>query len=183
MAYPISQNWCKKNVMNAPFNKNAASGLLGNLTKAQRDVLDRVLLHRTSKEIARELNISPNTVDQRVKAARQKLGTADRAETARLYAQLKLICGQTTYDTPVIDLETTDKQEGLRELSSGDVFTLRDAQIGRDFYWEHPADPLEALDAKFGRWGRVGAILVCALAIVLIVLVVTAISVTIGNLV
>ncbi|MDT9012928.1 helix-turn-helix transcriptional regulator [Novosphingobium sp. APW14] len=58
------------------------------ITDRQRAVLDLVVQHWTSKEIARELGISPNTVDQRINAVRTKLGARDRAETARLYAEL-----------------------------------------------------------------------------------------------
>ena len=62
---------------------------LGSLTDRQREVLDMVLEHKTSKEIARELGIGPKTVDRHIDAAREKLGVADRNAAARLYARLR----------------------------------------------------------------------------------------------
>lgn len=56
---------------------------IGRLTEAQRDVLRLIALRRTSKEIARELKISPVTVDQRVKRIQQILGASSRSEAAR----------------------------------------------------------------------------------------------------
>lgn len=76
-----------------PTDQTAAMAQLEMITDRQRAVLDLVVQHWTSKEIARELGISPNTVDQRINAVRTKLGARDRAETARLYAELNGISG------------------------------------------------------------------------------------------
>src|ERR1043166_2969179 len=62
---------------------------LGSLTDRQREVLDMVLEHKTSKEIARELGIGPKTVDRHIDAAREKLGVADRNAAAGLAAGLR----------------------------------------------------------------------------------------------
>jgi DNA-binding CsgD family transcriptional regulator len=56
------------------------------LTEGQRECLRRVLRHQTSKDIARELGISPHTVDQRLRIAAKTLGVASRIEAARLLA-------------------------------------------------------------------------------------------------
>lgn len=42
---------------------------------------------RSSKEIARILDISPHTVDQRLKRAQSILGASSRAEAARMFAK------------------------------------------------------------------------------------------------
>ena len=68
---------------------------MASITDRQREVLDLVVQYRTSKEIARALNISPNTVDQRINGVRTKLGAKDRAETARMYAALDRRCRET----------------------------------------------------------------------------------------
>jgi DNA-binding CsgD family transcriptional regulator len=60
---------------------------IARLTEGQRDCLRRVLMHMSSKDIARELDISPHTVDQRLRVAIQTLGVASRFEAARLLAQ------------------------------------------------------------------------------------------------
>jgi DNA-binding CsgD family transcriptional regulator len=60
---------------------------LGGLTERQIVCLRMVAAHMTSKEIARVLNISPYTVDQRLDAARRKLNVASRKEAALIFAQ------------------------------------------------------------------------------------------------
>jgi DNA-binding CsgD family transcriptional regulator len=68
-----------------PDNDIAA---LDALTVKQREVLDLLIQHKTSKEIARELGISPHTVDQRVQSAKERLGAESRSEAAVEYRRL-----------------------------------------------------------------------------------------------
>ncbi len=68
------------------------------LTAKQREVLDLLIQHKTSKEISRLLGISPYTVDQRINLARAKLDLANRNEVAHVYRQLV-----STYQQPVYD--------------------------------------------------------------------------------
>lgn len=58
------------------------------LTLKQRQVLDLLIQHKTSKEISRLLGISPHTVDQRIMLARAKLQVATRNEVAQAYRHL-----------------------------------------------------------------------------------------------
>ena len=64
-----------------------ASHRAATLPEHQRVCLRMVLEHKSSKEIALELGISPHTVDQRVKAAMQTLGVGSRVAAARLLAE------------------------------------------------------------------------------------------------
>ena len=57
------------------------------LSQGQLDCLRLVNQHLSSKEIAGELNISPHTVDQRIRQSLQILGVERRAQAARLVAQ------------------------------------------------------------------------------------------------
>ena len=57
------------------------------LTSGQLDCLRLVDQHLSSKEIAVELDISPHTVDQRIRQALGILGVERRAQAARLVAQ------------------------------------------------------------------------------------------------
>lgn len=57
------------------------------LTDGQKQCLRLVGQLKTSKEIARELGISPHTVDQRIKVAIRMLGVEGRADAARLLAE------------------------------------------------------------------------------------------------
>lgn len=56
------------------------------LKDGQRDCLRLVLAHLNSKEIARELGVSPHTVDQRLRTAMRILDVQSRFEAARKFA-------------------------------------------------------------------------------------------------
>lgn len=58
------------------------------LNDGQRDCLRLVLAHLNSKEIARELGVSPHTVDQRLRTAMRILDAQSRFEAARIFAAL-----------------------------------------------------------------------------------------------
>lgn len=64
------------------------SKILDELTSKQREVLDLLIQHKTSKEISRILGISPHTVDQRIMLARAKLKVRSRNEVAQVYSRL-----------------------------------------------------------------------------------------------
>jgi DNA-binding CsgD family transcriptional regulator len=53
------------------------------LTDAERDCLRLVYQHMTSKDIARQLGVSPHTVDMRLRQAIRKLDVSSRIEAAR----------------------------------------------------------------------------------------------------
>lgn len=57
------------------------------LTEGQRDCLRLVYGHMKSKDIARVLNVSPHTVDMRLRTAMKTLSVASRIEAARLLIQ------------------------------------------------------------------------------------------------
>lgn len=73
------------------------------LTEAQRRCLRLVLAHMTSKEIARELQLSPHTVDAHIKAAMKTLGTGSRVEAARMLAAIESPDGEPSpSDQPLV---------------------------------------------------------------------------------
>lgn len=63
----------------------AQADRVAKLSNAQRDCLRLVAEHRSSKEIARLLMISPHTVDQRLKRAANILAVDSRFEAARVF--------------------------------------------------------------------------------------------------
>jgi DNA-binding CsgD family transcriptional regulator len=76
--------------------------LLEDLTDKQKEVLDLLVLHKTSKQIARDLNISPHTVDQRIASARRKFGVDTRGELAAAYMAAQVRDGHAaTYEKSV----------------------------------------------------------------------------------
>ncbi len=88
--------------------------MLAGLTPKQREVLDLLIEHKTSKEIGRELGISPHTVDQRIQFAKEKLGASSRSEVAQLYRRLVEICGQLTYQDSRIAAAAAEADTGPR---------------------------------------------------------------------
>jgi DNA-binding CsgD family transcriptional regulator len=148
---------------------------LGNLTDKQVEVLDLLVHHHTTKQIARELDIAPNTVDQRLKAVRDKWGTRDRNETARLYALFLEACGKHPCGFQVIDQPDRIDQLHFRDLPRSSVFELADARALEHWYGaDRSWSGLETFDARFGKLGRVGAII--GLAAVIAVTVVAALA-------
>lgn len=138
-----------------------ACGQLAMLTDRQREVLDLVLAHKSSKEIAIALGISPNTVDQHIFTARDRLGASSRRELARAYAELVSGRGKTTSDFSWLETEALGGQVADKVSEVGPVFTLADAgTIKLPAPWEGPVTlrSLGALDRKLGVSGRILAI-------------------------
>jgi DNA-binding CsgD family transcriptional regulator len=136
---------------------------LGQLTAKERAVLDLVLQHKPTKEIARELQLAPNTVDMRLRSAREKLGTRDRNATARAYASLLQACGKTTCGSTVVEepgaLPVSDPWERRDEAT----FVLHDAAtwIDRAAPWDTAVQPTRSLEAfgdDLGAWARIALV-------------------------
>nr|WP_272914669.1 helix-turn-helix transcriptional regulator [Aurantiacibacter rhizosphaerae] len=85
------------------------------LTAKQRAVLDLLIQHKTSKEIARLLGISHYTVDQRVAAARKKLGVTSRNELAVTYRRIsekpENLSSEAAYRFPHVELDLDDRDQ------------------------------------------------------------------------
>ena len=56
------------------------------LSAAQIETLRHVYEHKNSKQIARLMNVSPHTVDERVRRSLKKLNASNRIEAARILA-------------------------------------------------------------------------------------------------
>jgi DNA-binding CsgD family transcriptional regulator len=117
---------------------------LARLSEGQRTCLRMVFMHMSSKDIARELGISPHTVDQRVKAAMQILGVDSRVEAARILARHE---GGGTYQPLVY--QTPDIAAGppiapipiLVEHGDADIHSgraMREGQAAFDAAFRHP---------------------------------------------
>jgi DNA-binding CsgD family transcriptional regulator len=59
----------------------------GRLSERQKQCLELVASGHTSKQIARQLNLSPSTVDNHLNAALERLGVDSRALAARIFVQ------------------------------------------------------------------------------------------------
>lgn len=104
------------------------AGIWARLSEKQRACLDLIVERKTSKQIARILEISKPTVDQRITAARTILGAANRDEAAIYYARLKAIYDRIIYDPaqlpPAPLLVPSDFPDG----DPTNVMTLGDAR-------------------------------------------------------
>jgi DNA-binding CsgD family transcriptional regulator len=145
---------------------------LGGLTCKQRQVLDLLIEHKTSKEIARRLCISPHTVDQRIQFAKEKLGARTRSEAAVVYRRLVETCEQVTYeDSGIAD------PDGIFEQPDGPQGPLPVSSL-RQRFRSRPSHGPEAdfqvvpelFDGRHGTLIRLGTIFAIALFLVLVVL-------------
>jgi DNA-binding CsgD family transcriptional regulator len=147
--------------------------MLAGLTPKQREVLDLLIEHKTSKEIARELGISPHTVDQRIQFAKEKLGANSRSEVAQLYRQLVEICGQLTYQDSRIAASAAEADNGPG-TQAGPLSALRRRERTypdqpRETESDYPVVP-ELFEGRYGTLIRLGAIIVIAVFLVFLVL-------------
>ena len=148
-------------------------GGLGGLTDKQRQVLDLLIEHKTSKEIARLLGISPHTVDQRIFFAKEKLGAASRNEAAATYRRLVAVSGRTTYEKTRI-AGSAATVESIPGLLAGPVLALRrpdmsqpESQVLNEL--DFRVVP-EWFDGRYGTLVRLSAIIAIAVFLVILVL-------------
>lgn len=87
---------------------------LDRLTAIQLETLRHVLEHRSSKEIARIMGVSPHTVDARIKAAIRNLGVTSRVEAARLLVEHGAAPAYQPliYQSPELASTATEQEEG-----------------------------------------------------------------------
>ena len=87
-------------------NSYAADRMAERVARLSQGQLDCLLLvdqHLNSKEIAAEFNISPHTVDQRIRQALQILGVERRTQAARIVARYKGPCQRLIHQSPHIE--------------------------------------------------------------------------------
>ena len=156
----------------AAFDDNAERDL-GGLTAKQREVLDLLIEHKTSKEIARQLGISPHTVDQRIFFAREKLGVGTRGEVAVAYRRMVAVSGRTTYQKTTIAVPAPASQTISGSLA-GQVLGLRSPELARPdgtalAELDYRVVP-ELFDGRYGTLVRLSAIIAIAVFMVILVL-------------
>ncbi len=154
------------------MSHNDADGpLLDCLTEGQRAALDHLIQFKTSKQIARDLGISPHTVEQRLRYARAKLGVHSRSDLAAKYRDIKEVCEKVACE----DFDLSYKPEPTYSPSSSDaepqLFANRpdrsDQDLGGDDAEEYRLVP-EMFEGPYGTGIRVAAI--AAVAVLLAVL-------------
>lgn len=131
---------------------------LGALTEKQRQVLDLLVQHKTSKEISRILGISPHTVDQRINFARAKLECQNRGQLANRYRELRSICERSVYQESYVSpaaflLNESDPDEPERVLIvKHSIWTEEDERPSTESdYWAVPG----IFEGRSGVWMRI----------------------------
>lgn len=144
------------------------------LTAKQRECLHLVVQRKSSKEIARILNISKPAVDQRLDSARRKLDVMTRDEAAIIYARAVGSYDRIIYDPTYLpsDVEIEDSSS---QSDHPESFMLEDAAASYGFKPSHESDLwLQALKEPRGDLGTLERIAIMVgmtigiLAIVLI---------------
>ena len=90
------------------------------LSVAQIETLRHVYEHKNSKQIARLMNVSPHTVDERVRRSLKKLNASSRIEAARILAVNGVFDHVTPYQPLTYQL-----------IDLGDAPAAPDAEPGR----------------------------------------------------
>lgn len=140
----------------------AATDRLAKLTDGQKECLRLVYRHMSSKDIARELGISPHSVDARLRSAIRALGVAARTDAALLLAAHE---AGAPYQSPVYQSPHVAAAAASVMLDP-DNDTGRNTDEERDFYrlpdmeGQHARRVAESV-AAFDRsadpfWGRQG---------------------------
>lgn len=150
-----------------------AEELLGKLTDKQRETLDLLLHHKTSKEIARDLEISPHTVEQRLRGAKRRLGVSRRSDLATAYRHLLLVCEETVYqesDVVIPALKLSNERETTASL---DLFVTKQdtvslSSVNDSIEYVHLAPAI--FEGRSGTWVRIGAVFAIAAAIIILVI-------------
>lgn len=143
------------------------------LTEAQRACLRRVFQHMTSKDIARELGISPHTVDQRLRVAARALGVAGRVEAARLLAHYEGLTPdvyqQPAYQAPAV--APAEPPASVTEATAGEQHPVereygehaRERQLSYQAFVPEPSGAMslpfptrDGEENKLGPWQRLG---------------------------
>jgi len=161
---------------------SADAATLAALTDKQREVLDLLIEHKTSKEISRLIGISPHTVDQRLAQARAKLGGGNRGEVANEYRRLKSLWEGAVYQFSYID-KTAYLADSLHGTDHDEPETAHLPEAG--LATSQTADFRVGSELFEGQWGtlaRLVAILAIALFLVLLVLGGVSMFVSLSNL-
>ena len=102
-------------------------GGVENLTPAQKACLRLVFLHYSSKDIGRELFISPHTVDNHIKSAVARIGAKNRFDAARHLAdsegapERRTLASQSAIiSAPMLSAEYPSHDDSLEREGFGD---------------------------------------------------------------
>lgn len=94
--------------------------VLDSLSDSQRQCLRLVAQNKSSKEIAIELGLSPNTVDQYLARAAATLGCSNRREAARIFAEQESEYRKSEYKTAELVTDGLSEDHMAVRLDDGE---------------------------------------------------------------
>ncbi len=153
---------------------------LAGLTDKQREVLALVVERKTSKQIARILNISKPAVDQRITNARDALGVASRDEAALIFMRQSATYDRITYDPACVPLPAENHATQTQEMRLQTSFVSVDGPVNTDHQALHlgigqpgnlRTQILERLSGENRVLSRLSVILFAAVAIISLLLI------------
>lgn len=103
------------------------------LSAAQIETLRHVFEHKNSKEIARIMDVSPHTVDERVRRALKKLNVSNRIEAATILARHGVFDQVTPYQPLTYQLFDLGAAAAADEAGAGQGSIRRLFDIGSPF--------------------------------------------------
>ena len=135
------------------------------LTAKQREVLELLLEHMTSKEIAAQLGVSHHTVDQRIGIAKKKFDVFTRSELLSAYKRAtsagRKDNGKPVYENSYISASAIPLSKSVTSEIEGDL--VKADRVSRQIS-EIEAKPVpnrvvpEIFDGRHGSFWRIGAI-------------------------
>lgn len=152
---------------------------LADFTAKQREVLDLLIQHKTSKEISRILGISPHTVDQRIMLARTKLNVATRGEVAQVYRLLVDTYERSIYEESYVASASDQGHETPQEYEVDQQDVVNDQDVPNGMEAERTSGVMqavnysvlpEAFDGPYGTLVRLGFIAGIAVFLIVAVL-------------
>lgn len=159
---------------------------LAELSAGEREVCDLVVARCTTKEMARQLHLSINGVDWRVRSAREKLGARDRNDLARIYSTLKRDCGQSPVTpSPVAELGQPQVAKSPETPSQSEFLLDDTVSMTLPAPWQaaRVTGLPEVLDERFGKAWRIAAIPLGALGMAMVAAALIGIALMLGMLI
>lgn len=145
-----------------------------NATEKQLEALSLAAEGLTSKQIAKQLQVAPRTIDQRIDSLRSKLDGLPRNDLVRHFRAWKTVYGLTTYDpillTPPADNAARKPSQHDSELIFEDALSFDErAPWDRERKWLRP----EIKPSDLGAGSRL-LIIIAGAVLILVGVVLTA---------
>lgn len=144
------------------------------LTSKHIEVLELLEKRRTSKEIAKELDISPATVEQRIRRCRELLGGSNRRELIDLWNKVKKGLPETLYESGDLPSPAAPEVEAVNETGpvvNGDHDLLPPIDGAEVVDADHPGFVARFFGKRRSPMLTIGVVLGLSIAIMMLLLV------------